>query len=165
MRLRLLELMAPFLLWVADRSDRSGVGRDIRAWLDADIRDAIRDMKRLVFALAVSRFRARPVRRPTRGGARPGTYAPGFRPRVAPSRRWMKLSTRAIKPAQACLHGRFALLRDLVADPERYVPIVGRRLTRLLRSRKGARFQCVAPPNARCVSVVGVRAPECADTS
>ncbi len=162
MRVWLLEVMAPFLLHVADRSSN---GRAIRAWLDADVRSALDDTKKMLLAMAVARMPARRVRAYARGGARPGTHPPGFRPRVAPSRRWLRLTTRAFKARRPGLRGRLELLRDLIARPARAIARILLCLNRIGRSRKGARFICVAPPATACVCAVRAPAPACADTS
>ena len=159
MRLWLLEAVAPFLLYFSDRTPN---GRAIRAWLDAEVRDALRETKQMLFAMAVSRLPARRVRLVRRGGARPATYAPGFRP-AKRSRKWFSLTTRICKARG--LRGRLALLRDLLARPDHWSARIGVRLWRLKRSRKGARFVCVAPPALVVFCGAPAPAPVCADTS
>ncbi len=161
MRLWLLEAVTPFVLLLSERGPR---GRALRAWLDAEVRDALRDTKRMLFVVAVSRMAPRRVRVALPGGARPGTTHMGFRP--APrSRNWFALTTRALKARGGGVHARVVLLRDLIARPERYVVRIARRLARLQRSRKGARFVCVAPPPLVMICLAPPRDPACADTS
>ncbi len=159
MRLWLLEAAAPFLLYLSDRTPN---GRAMCAWLNAEVRDALRETKQMLFAMAVSRLPPRRVMRVQRGGARPGTYAPGFRPGKR-SRNWFSLTTRICKARG--LRGRFALLRDLLARPDHWIARIGGRMWRLKRSRKGARFVCVAPPALVLVCGAPAPAPACADTS
>ncbi len=161
MRLWLLEAVAPFLLYVSGRTSR---GREIRAWLDADVRDATDEAKRMLFVMAVSRMAPRRVRAVQRGGARPGTTHKGFRP--APrSRNWFRLTTRALKARGGGLHNRLVLLRDLVARADHWSARIGARVARLQRSRKGARFLCVAPPALVMLCEAPPRDPARADTS
>ena len=161
MRLWLLEAMAPFLLHLSDRTSN---GRDIRAWLDAEVRDALDETKRMLFVMAVTRMAPRRVCQIHRGGARPCTTHKGFR--VAPrGRHWFRLTTRALKPRGRGLRGRLALLRDLVARPEHWSARIALRAKRLQRSRKGARFLCVAPPALVLVCNASAPKPLCADTS
>ena len=161
MRLWLLEAVAPLLLYLSDRTPH---GRAMRAWLDAEVRDALRETKQMLFLMAVARLPARRVRPAHRGGARPGTSHPGFRPGKR-SRKWFALTTRALKARGPGLRARLALLRDLLARPEHWAARVGVRLWRLKRSRKGARFVCVAPPAWRLASAAPARKPAGADTS
>ncbi len=161
MRLWLLEAVAPFLLYVAERTSR---GREIRAWLDSDVRDAINEIKRMLFILAVSRMAPRRVRALQRGGARPGTTHPGFR--AAPrSRNWFALTTRALKVRSGGFSGRLALLRDLLTRPGYWSARIALRVARLKRSRKGARFLCVAAPALVMACGAPVREPAPADSS
>ncbi len=160
MRLWLLVVVAAF---VPLTSDRTPHGRAMRAWLDVEVRAATVDVRRMLLVMAVSRMAPRRVRVQARGGARPGTYAPGFRP--APrSRNWFQLTTRALK-GRGGFANRLAMLRDLVARPEHWTARVAVRLARIGRSRTGARFVCVAPP--ALVMHCAAPAPDaaCADTS
>ncbi len=142
MRLWLLEAVAPFVMQLSDRTPH---GRSLRAWLDADVRDALGDVKRMLFVLAVSRMTPARVRATVRGGARPGTTHPGFR--AAPRcRNWFRLVTCDLTSRGGGFRGRLALLRDLLARPDHWIARVVVRIRRLKRSRKGARFLCVAPP-------------------
>ena len=161
MRLWLLEAMAPFLLYLSDRTSN---GREIRAWLDDEVRDAMDETKRMLFVMAVARMAPRRAYATQRGGARPATTHKGFR--LAPrSRKWFRLTTRALKAHGRGLRGRLSLLRDLIARPEHHASRIRTRVERLQRSRKGARFLCIAPP--ALILVCGAPAPEpcCADTS
>ena len=161
MRVWLLEAVTPFLLYVSARTSR---GREIRAWLHADVRDAIDETKRMLFAIAVSRMAPRRVYATHRGGARPETTHRGFRP--APrSRKWFRLTTRALKVRSGGLRGRLALLRDLITRPDHWAARIALRAARLMRSRKGARFLCVAPPAIVIVCAAPAPEPSCADTS
>ena len=162
MRLWLLEAVALFL---AHLSDKSPNGRALNRWLDADVRRAIDDTRRMLFVMAVSRMAPRRVVPVRRGGARPSSAPAGFRSAGPRSRKWMRLATRALKARGYGLQNRLALLRDLLARPEHWVARIGVRMARLMRGRKGRRFLCVAPPTlgAPC-SIFAVDAT-CADTS
>ena len=161
MRLWLLEAMAPFLLYLSDRTSN---GRAIRGWLDDEVRDAVDETKRMLFMMAVARMPPKRVYVAPRGGARPCTTHKGFR--LAPrSRKWFRLTTRALKARGRGLHGRLALLRDLIARPEHWAARISVRVERLQRSRKGARFLCIAPPALSLFCTAPAPEPACADTS
>ena len=162
MRLWLLEALAPFLLYVSDRTSN---GREIRAWLDAEVRDAIDETKRMLFVMAVARMAPKRVYATRRGGARPCTTHKGFRLAPPRSRKWFRLTTRALKARGRGLRGRLALLRDLIARPDHWAARICVRVKRLHRSRKGARFLCVAPPALILFCTAPAPEPACADTS
>ncbi len=162
MRLWLLETMAVFL---AHLTDKTSSGRALHRWLDADVRDAIDDTRRMLFVMAVSRMAPSRVRAHMRGGALPSPAPAGFRSAGPRSRKWFRLTTRALKARGYGVQNRLALLRDLLARPEHWVARIGVRMARLKRGRKGRRFLCVAPPalGAPC-NAFAVDAT-CADTS